>query len=212
LTTAVCLCCGEQKFGAFVQCGECSYAPLTGWELSISVICSDQLIPIPQLRSLAAHIGEDRNRGIRHDWRFDKGADVYITQMFDEPSWRDMLTLTRGAESGLFRRQMNWHFTGPDGDHSEIVTRGKELPRTEFNAIYKDSGADAFFVEAYNQGSLDASPVSKRRWYCARDINFCVSRRAQNLTLEAAVLNSEALNFTLNYLKRKDGIDLNSSL
>ena len=86
---AVCIACGARKFGAFVPCPECGYAPQGAEEHAKSIILSDRFLdtasldgvsntlrageavtyPEEALRELAASIpGEDEKQALFDHW------------------------------------------------------------------------------------------------------------------------------------------------
>ena len=206
MTVAICLACGESKFGAFVGCKVCSFRPSTGWELAISQVCSDNVMPVSVLKQIAVDIDEDRLARQPHSWNFDEGADIYISRTFDDPTWRDMFSLTKLAKQSFFSKQMNWHFNGTDGYRCQVVTRGQEITKGEFDALKRENGEDVFFVEAHFSGKPNATQIDKAVWYCMADLNEYVERQVTSKSLEVAVLNEQGEHFTRNYLKRKHGV------
>ena len=212
MTIATCLACGEKKWGAFSKCKQCDYVPATGWEMSVSTIFSDHYIPVDQLAQLRSAIRADVRARQKHNWAFDTGAITLITSQFDDSTWRDPLTLRREAKQGIFTKQMNWHFTGPNGYRAEVMTRGKELPKGDFDALTQKAGLDAFFFESYSDGQLQTKQVTNTVWYCMADIMTCIERVGRGASLEVTVLITKAEKFTVAYLKEKHGIDLSSTI
>lgn len=89
MTMAVCIACGARKFGAFVPCPECRYAPQGAEEHAKALILSDHFLdatslggvastlragdaviyPEDALRGLAASIrGEDEKQALFDQW------------------------------------------------------------------------------------------------------------------------------------------------
>lgn len=58
MTTAVCIHCGELKFGSFVPCQSCSGRPRTDHELIISLAMSDHYLNVDTLKQIGASIRE----------------------------------------------------------------------------------------------------------------------------------------------------------
>lgn len=212
MTLAICLACSEQKLGAFVSCKVCGYRPGTGWELAVSMICSDSVIPVSQLESLASDLRRDRSLNLKHAWLFDEGADVFISRRFDDPSWRDIFSLQRQARQSLFAKQLNFHYEGTDGYHSAVILRGKDMAKAEFDALLPATNGDVFFLETYVDGKRVAEQIGKAVWYCFKDINYYLRKQATYMTLEVAVLNTEVGAYTTSYLERRHGLDLSSVL
>lgn len=53
MTLAVCLKCRTPKFGAFITCKKCGYAPLTDEEQMASISYSDHCLSVGDLAELA---------------------------------------------------------------------------------------------------------------------------------------------------------------
>lgn len=58
MTTAVCIHCGELKFGSFVPCASCSGRPVTDHELIISLAMSDHYLDVDTLKQIGKGIRE----------------------------------------------------------------------------------------------------------------------------------------------------------
>ena len=58
MTTAVCIHCGELKFGSFVPCHSCSGQPSTNHELIISLAMSDHYLDLDTLKQVGNSIRE----------------------------------------------------------------------------------------------------------------------------------------------------------
>lgn len=58
MTTAVCIKCGELKFGSFVPCHACSHGPETDHELIISLAMSDHYLDVDTLKQIGESIRE----------------------------------------------------------------------------------------------------------------------------------------------------------
>lgn len=58
MTLAICIHCGEQKFGAFVPCRLCGFAPRTVTEKAKSIILSDHHFPKKELLSYQLKVKE----------------------------------------------------------------------------------------------------------------------------------------------------------
>jgi hypothetical protein len=53
VTLAVCIRCRTPKFGAFVPCRRCGYAPQTEEEQNVCIACSDHVLSVEQLMEIA---------------------------------------------------------------------------------------------------------------------------------------------------------------
>jgi hypothetical protein len=58
MTTAVCIHCGELKFGSFVPCHACNGRPKTDHELIISLAMSDHYLDLETLQQIGSSIKE----------------------------------------------------------------------------------------------------------------------------------------------------------
>ncbi|MDH3581777.1 MAG: hypothetical protein OEM91_14265, partial [Hyphomicrobiales bacterium] len=59
----------------------------------------------------------------------DTSMAPLVLRALREPSFRDMLTLTRKAKDSLFAKRLNLHEIGPDGYASHVLTRGRDMDR-----------------------------------------------------------------------------------
>lgn len=208
MTQAICICCGEGRVGAYTKCEVCQFEPGTGWDFAVSIIASDQTLDSRSLQSLAQSIRAHYARGEGKPLNFDASAVNYITSMLDAPDFRDMFTLTRAARDGFFSKQMNWHSEGPDGYSALVVTRGKEIPKAQFDAMVAENGPDAFFIDVYEGGEKSSTQVNKRVWYCLRDINLYLERQLSDNSEPKRLLTRAGRKFTLDYLKSRHRIDM----
>ncbi len=58
MTKAVCIHCGEMKFGSFVPCHICAGRPTSDHELIISLAMSDHYLDVDTLKQIGASIRE----------------------------------------------------------------------------------------------------------------------------------------------------------
>ncbi|MBZ0136154.1 MAG: hypothetical protein K8I27_07265 [Planctomycetes bacterium] len=56
MTMAVCIKCGEEKFGAWTPCSKCDFMPETDEEMAKSVILTDHHMPPESLKQVSALI------------------------------------------------------------------------------------------------------------------------------------------------------------
>jgi hypothetical protein len=188
--------CGKKKFGAFNKCNSCNYDPETGWEMCVSMILSDTFLSEQDLDRYGEKIARGLAQASAFQFRFDKNSIDFIASHFANPTWRDPLTLVRQARNGWLRRRMNWHTVGPDGYVAKIVTRGKDVSCSTYDAVSADSRTDAFFVIEPENTPSDAKAVSKAAWYCVKDLQFISS--SEHLGFEE--LRQQARKFTTEFL------------
>jgi hypothetical protein len=211
MTVAICIACGEAKRGAWTACKDCGFRPELGWEMAVSLVCSDQLLPPQQLASLGANIIADILRGERHEWRFDEGADIYITRLFEDPSYRDMFILHRESKRGWLSKELDFHYSDEGGYRHQVVRRGEDISKRQFDDLAKSKGSDDFLISD-RDADLNPSITSKDIWYCCLDLNTYAGRFGEDLSVAVRNLNEEAARFTVSYLQRKHGIDMSPLL
>jgi len=62
MTIAVCLGCGEFKFGAFNSCGKCGAKPRDVDELALSLAMSDHYFDEPTLEQISKTFEQEKSR------------------------------------------------------------------------------------------------------------------------------------------------------
>jgi len=211
MTIAICVACGEPKRGAWAACKACGFRPALGWEMAVSIICSDQMLPAQQLASLGANIIADNLRCERHEWRFDEGGDIYITRLFDDPSWRDMFILSRKAKRSWFSRELDFHYSDEQGYRHQVIRRGEDISKRQFDDLAESKDGDVFLI---SDGDVDLKPsiTAKNIWYCCFDLNTYARRFGEDRSFAVRNLNEEAASFTVSYLQRKHDIDMSPLL
>jgi hypothetical protein len=179
--------------------------------MAVSLVCSDQMIPPDQLASIGANLIADAMTQTRHEWRFDEGADIYISRRFEDPSWRDLFMLAREARHGLLHRELDFHYSDENGYRHEVVRRGRDVSKQQFDELSKRGNGELFLI---SDGDQDVKPsiTPKDIWYCSLDLNLYARRFDQDLSFEVRNLNEEAAAFTVSYLQRKHDIDMSPLL
>jgi hypothetical protein len=178
MTKAVCMNCGELKFGAYNECARCSFKPRTLFDLTMSEIYSDRYVNEAELKTLAAKV--QNNRAVAESREGELFVDTSIYMLLErrlaDQSFRDMLTLVRRAKDGLFRKELNMHLIGPDGYESAVAVRGKDIDRQLFDAARNTGDGDLYLQYYYEQGHRKTSTISKRDWYILYDKMLLVER------------------------------------
>ena len=109
MTKAVCMNCGQLKFGAYVQCKACEFQPETLFDLTMSELYSDHYVNDDGLRKLSADIVNNQRVAKERvgSLRIDPAVYEVLEKRLADQSFRDMLTLVRRAKDGLFRKELN---------------------------------------------------------------------------------------------------------
>jgi hypothetical protein len=92
MTVAICISCGERKFGAFVGCKGCGFRPTSEEELAKSMMVTDHYFSTEQLDEIA----RDWNSG--KPVRFDPGNVSQFVEMVRKQQTRKMLGLEQSAK------------------------------------------------------------------------------------------------------------------
>ena len=174
--------------------------------MSVSVICSDKVLDFGSLTLVASDIRSDFDSEDPHEWNFDPGAHTFIARRFDNPSWRDLLTIRSTAKQGWLQKQMNWHHCGPDGYYVEVVTRGADVEKSKFDMIFREHGENVFLADAYFDGQIRSNAIPKPAWYCMFDLMQFARRTLKASTYTEEILLIHAETYTTSYLNEKFGI------
>ncbi len=184
MTQAVCIVCGAEKHGAWTQCPNCGFRPETVLELVTALAFSEkgqyrsQLGELPRiLKQQIAAI----EKGIG-SFAVDTSMAPLVLRALKEPSFRDMLTLTRVAKNGLFAKRLNLHEIGPDSYASHVLTRGRDMDKSAFDAIRCVEDGDLYVMVVYENGDRQQRAVPKDQWYAAYDMMILTERAARERT------------------------------
>jgi hypothetical protein len=86
VTIAICIKCGECKFGAFFNCEHCGQSPASAKELAISILLSDHYYPIKELEEIGAEIAKTGNLPI-----FAERQQAKMISTIEKNPYLDML-------------------------------------------------------------------------------------------------------------------------
>jgi hypothetical protein len=203
MTQAICINCGKIHFGALTPCKSCGYRPETGWEIGVSMVHSDHYQSQDTLSRYSQMIQRRYDEGDLAYESFNEQAEELIRSFVDEPSDRDIFTLQKYARDTFFRKQMNWHFIGPDGYETQVVQRGKDMPKREYDAFRKILGADAFYIRLYEDGQRKELQIEKPIWYAVKDIFRLIERKAKKEDRFIELLTLRSRRYTYDYLAEK---------
>lgn len=207
MTKAVCLHCGLIGRGAMTPCSSCSYRPDSAYEIGWAIVQSDHHRPESTLERISEQhkkrYEEQKPAFMRHSAEEEK----LILSYFEAFDSRDMLTLTRNAKNSIFRKQLNFHFVGPDGYEAKTVERKKDISKQKFDAIRSVCGDDVFLVNSYLDGELRSAQVPKNIWYAMRDKMVLIDKFHTAPDKILQVLFAQAMDFTKSYLSNH-GVDL----
>lgn len=179
MTRAVCIICGTPKFGAWTRCDNCSFIPLTVVELITAIAYSDNGKYRNQLDQLSAHVRQQLavlERTTGQPFVIDPELIAQTIKAIQEPSFRDVHTLTRKASTGFFKKQLNHHSIGPDGYQSHVLTRGRDIGWKEFDAIRSTGDGDLYVMVVYENGLPRETAIPKDRWYAIFDLHILADR------------------------------------
>lgn len=130
---------------------------------------------------------------------------------FEDPSYRDIFTLHREARRGWLSKELDFHYSDECGYRHQVVRRGKDISKRQFDDLAKSKGSDVFLISD-RDADLNPSITSKDIWYCCLDLNNYARRFGEDLSVAVRNLNGEAARFTVSYLQRKHGIDMSPLL
>ena len=192
MTKAVCMNCGQLKFGAYLPCKQCGFRPATLFDLTMSEMYSDHYVDVDGLRKLSADVANNQRVANKELGSFRMETAVYelLEKRLADQSFRDMLTLVRKAKDRLFRKELNTHLIGPDGYESDVSVRGKHLDKKSFDAIRSVDDGNLYLSYHYDEGNRKMVAVSKRDWYILYDKMKLVERQAQGQSAYLAVLDA----------------------
>lgn len=191
MTTAVCMNCGELKFGAFLECPSCKFKPVTLFDLTMSEMYSDHHVNSGDLAKLTERVRNNRTVTAGRKGTLELDASIYslLEQRLADQSFRDILTLVRKAKDGIFKKQINVHLIGPDGYQSLVRTRGRDIDKAEFDQIRSEGDGNMYLSYHYERGELKTTAVSKKRWYILYDKMQLVDRSARRQGAYIALLD-----------------------
>ena len=203
MTKAVCMSCGELKFGAYIACPKCSFTPETLFDLTMSEIYSDHYYNDNGLQKLSVDVKSNRVVLQRERGRISVDPSIYVLleKRLADQSFRDMLTLVRRAKDGIFRKELNMHLIGPDGYESRVSVRGKDLDKSTFDAVRSAEGRDLYLSYHYEAGERNTAPVSKKNWYILYDKMKLVGRQVRGQSAYVALLDGIYDAMLDNYLR-----------
>lgn len=181
MTKAVCMNCGELKFGAFVECPRCEFMPKTLFDLTMSEMYSDHHANDGALKKLVADI--KNNQGVAKDregtLKLDSSIYLLLEERLVDQTFRDILTLVRRAKDGILKKELNLHLIGPDGYQSLVKVRGKDLDKAVFDKIRSEGDGNLYMSYHYERGDLKMTTVSKQKWYILFDKMQIIERKAR---------------------------------
>jgi hypothetical protein len=178
MTHAVCMNCGQFKFGAYVPCTPCGFRPETLLDLTMSELYSDRYVDDDVLRQLSNDVVNNQKVAREKVGSLNIEMAVYelLNKRLADQSFRDPLTLIKRAKDGLLRRELNVHLIGPDGYESHVSVRGKDLDKKTFDAVRSSGDGDLYLSYHYDQGSKKTFSISKKDWYILYDKMKLVER------------------------------------
>jgi hypothetical protein len=210
MTVKTCVVCGEIGHGVLVPCGHCGYRPQTGWEMGYSLLHSDHRQSRSALEKLSSEFRHRYNL-TQPVWHSLSSSEIhYVLSFLETPDGRDVLELRCGAKNSFFVKQLNFHFTGPDGYEARIVQRGRDIGKSEYDEIARSHPADVFLLSAYEQGIRDERVVPKNIWYAMKDYFLLIERRMRGEEKMVSVITAHAQHHTLEFLAGK-GLDIRKS-
>lgn len=207
MTVNACIVCGKIGTGILLPCRECGYKPTTGWEIAFAAHNSDHSLSREAVMAAGAATSERYKTSRPAFFRFSAADEHKLSRFLAEPSGRDILELRRGAKNGFVRRQLNFHFIGPDGYESKVITRGKDIPKEEYNIIAKNGSTDVFLITTYINGDRKDQVIEKDIWYAMKDYFNLLDRLTKNESKMLLAVSAMARQHTLNYLASR-GLDL----
>lgn len=207
VTVNACVVCGEIGTGILLPCRKCGYKPTTSWEMAFAAYNSDHNLSRESVLAAGNAISDRYKISKPVFFRFSPDDARKLSRFLAEPSGRDILELRRAAKNGFLKRQLNFHIVGPDGYESIAVTRGKELPKKEFDSIVKLGSTDVFMIRAYVDGEPQDSVIDKDIWYAVKDHFNLLDRLIVNEGKMLSVISAMARHHTVNFLASR-GLDL----
>ncbi len=203
MTKAVCMNCGELKFGAFLECPKCQFRPKTLFDLTMSEIYSDRHANDEGLKRLTAVVKNNRNVAKDREGTLHLDSSIYllVEQRLADQTFRDVLTLVKRAKDGIFDKELNMHLIGPDGYQSLVKVRGKDIDRETFDKIRSEGDGNLYASYHYESGNRKITTVSKRNWYILYDKMQLIERRASGQSAYLALLDGIFEPWLDNYLK-----------
>lgn len=203
MTKAICMNCGEPKFGAWVRCSKCEFSPSTLFDLTMSELYSDHHVDDEGLLKISNVV--KNNQAVVKDRKgkaiFDLSIVPIIEQRLADQSFRDMLTLVKKAKDGFLQKQLNMHLIGPDGYESLIRIRGKDIDKKSFDRIRSEGDGDLYVSYIYDGGHKRLNALSKRDWYIFYDKMIMVDRQLLGGNLYINFLDKTFDALLDNYLK-----------
>jgi hypothetical protein len=181
MTKAICMNCGERKFGAFVDCPKCKFRPQTLLDLTMSEMYSDHHATEEGLKNLAATVVNNIAVTKYRVGTFKLDSNIFslLELRLANQTFRDILTLVRKAKDGIFRKELNVHLIGPDGYQSFVSVRGKEMDKNAFDKTRGEGGGDLYMSYCYESGTRKTRAISKRDWYILYDKMLLAERQAR---------------------------------
>jgi hypothetical protein len=203
MTKAVCMNCGQLKFGAYCDCPQCGFIPKTLFDLTMSEMYSDNYVDENGLQKLSTDVKHNQEvlLGQPGALRIETAVYMRLEQRLADQSIRDMMTLVRKAKDGLFRKELNVHLVGPDGYESRIAVRGKDLDEKVFDSARSVGKGDVYLTYHYEAGKRQTAVVSKQTWYIFYDKMLLISRQGATRSAYLALLDAMYDEFLDNYLK-----------
>lgn len=207
MTVNACVVCGEIGTGILLPCRKCGYKPITSWEMAFAAYNSDHNISRESVLAAGDAISDRYKNSKPAFFRFSPAEERKLSRFIAEPSGRDVIELRRGAKNGFFRRQLNFHIIGPDGYESIVATRGKELPKKEFDSIAGLGSTDIFMIRTYVDGDRQDRVIDKDIWYAVKDHFNLLDRLIANEGKMLSAISAMARHHTMNFLASR-GLDL----
>lgn len=207
MTINACILCGEIGRGILIPCKMCGYKPTTSWEMAFAIYNSDHNLTRDSVLKAGSGFSERYLASKPVFFRFSPEDEKKLLRFLAEPDGRDVLELRRGAKNGFLSRQLNFHFVGPDGYESKIVTRGKDLPKKEFDSIARLGSMDVFLIRDNFDGNGQGRIIDKDMWYAIKDDFDLLGRLSKNKDKMMSAVIAMARHHTLNYLESR-GLDL----
>jgi len=203
MTKAICMNCGERKFGAFVDCPKCEFRPRTLFDLTMSEMYSDHHVSEEQLKDLAATVAN--NIAVAKDrvgtFKFDSNIFSLLELRLANQNFRDILILVRRAKDGILRKELNVHLAGPDGYQSLVSVRGQDMDKNAFDKARGEGDGDLYVSYHYESGIRKTRAISKREWYILYDKMLLAERQARVQSAYLKILDNTFGQMLDNYLE-----------
>jgi len=208
MTQAICLHCGEIGFGAMTPCKSCGYRPNSSYEIGYAIVESDHHRTLDVLLKRSDHYKKRFQENNPAYTRHGDEEERIILKYFDACDGRDVFILKRFAKNSLFRKQINFHFTGPDGYENKVIERKRDISKKQFDAMRSICEMDVFFINSYLDGKAQSAQVSKNIWYAVHDHMTLLDTFHSSTDSIIRALAAQGMEMTNKYLL-KNGFDIN---